>query len=82
MMGYNNGLFGHSPAFMGAGHGLWLLVIGLLLVVPFWRICQRAGFAGWWSLLILFPVLNLVLIYYLAFADWPSQSRQDRFLDQ
>jgi len=47
--------------------------IGLFVVViPFWMICSKAGFPGWISLAVLFPVLNIVLLFFLAFAEWPA----------
>ncbi|MCP3176965.1 hypothetical protein MJO47_07590 [Desulfuromonas sp. KJ2020] len=68
MMGnhmYNNTMWG--------GHWLWMLVIGIVVVIPVWRICQRAGFPGWLGILILIPVANLFLLYFIAFADWPIE---------
>jgi len=58
-------------------HWLWMLVFALVVVVPVWRICVRAGFSGWWSVLVLFPLLNLALLYFLAFADWPALKRKE-----
>lgn len=52
-----------------------LLVLGLSLLVtvlPFWMICAKAGFPGWYSLAMLFPCLNIVLLFFLAFAEWPA----------
>lgn len=52
-----------------------LIIIGAmstLIIVPFWMICSKAGFPGWISLAILFPVLNIVLLFFLAFAEWPA----------
>ena len=56
-------------------HGLgssWLL-IAVIAVIPFWRICTRVGFSPWLSLLVVLPLVNLVFVYYLAFSEWPSQ---------
>lgn len=47
------------------------LLMAALVVVPFWRIFTKAGYAGWFSLLMLVPVVNIVALYFLAFADWP-----------
>ena len=41
-----------------------------LLIVPYWRIFSRAGFAGVLSLLMLVPLVNLIVLYYVAFARW------------
>lgn len=63
---------------MWAGHWLWMVVFAIVIIIPFWRICQRVGYSGWWSLLVLFPLLNLGLLYFLAFADWPASARDRR----
>jgi hypothetical protein len=45
---------------------------GLLVVLPFWMICKKAGFAPALALLMLVPVANIILPFYLAFASWPA----------
>ena len=60
-----------SGSTMWAGHWLWMLVIAIV-VVPVWRICRRTGCPGWLGLLMLVPMVNLVLLYFIAFADWPA----------
>lgn len=55
-----------------------LLIVGViftLVVVPLWMICAKAGFPGWISLMALIPVVNLALLFFLAFADWPVLQR-------
>ena len=48
-----------------------IILIGLVIViVPFWFICKKAGFSPWLSLLNIIPLGNLVLYYLLAFSDW------------
>lgn len=54
-----------------------MLIVGipvalLLVVLPFWKICSKAGFHGALSLLMLVPVANIVLPFFLAFSDWPA----------
>ena len=46
------------------------LVIAWFLILPYWRIFSRAGFSGWLSVLTLVPVVNLIVLYYVAFAKW------------
>ncbi len=58
---------------MWAGHWIWMLAIAILMVIPVWRICRRAGYPGWLGILILIPVANLVLLYFIAFASWPAE---------
>jgi hypothetical protein len=51
--------------------------VGVIAIVwPAWRICSRAGFPGALGLLIMVPLLNLVLLYVLAFAEWPALRNQ------
>jgi hypothetical protein len=47
-----------------------ILVGDVIIVVPFWFICKKAGFSPWLSLINVIPLGNLILIYVLAFADW------------
>ena len=50
--------------------GVIAICIIPLLIVPYWRIFSRAGFAGVLSLLMLVPLVNLIVLYYVAFARW------------
>jgi len=52
---------------------LFIFVIPIVfLLIPFWQIFKRAGFPPALSLLMLVPMVNLAMIYFLAFAKWPS----------
>ncbi len=53
-------------------HGLWLIGI-IIVIIPFWRICDRVGLSPWLSLLLLVPLANIIFVYYVAFGDWPAQ---------
>ncbi len=44
----------------------------VFLLIPYWRIFRKAGFPPALSLLMILPLVNVVMIYYLAFAEWPS----------
>jgi hypothetical protein len=49
----------------------FLMLVGLIIViVPCWFICKKAGFSPWLSLLNLVPFGQVVLLYVLAFAEW------------
>ena len=52
----------------------------LLTVIPFWKICAKAGFPGPLSLLMLVPIANIVLPFYVAFARWPVLNESARSL--
>ena len=48
-------------------------VFAVLVVIPFWKIFQKAGFPPALSLIMLVPVANIVALYFVAFARWPGQ---------
>jgi len=52
---------------------LVVLVYVVVIVVPCWRIVGKAGYAGAWSLLVLVPVVNVILLWVFAFAKWPNE---------
>ena len=49
-----------------------MLILAALIVLPFWRICTKAGYPGIMALLVFIPVVNLIFLYWFAFADWPG----------
>lgn len=53
------------------GH-MGALVGTLLVIIPLWKICARAGFNPALSLIALVPLLGLLIVAgILAFAEWP-----------
>lgn len=57
----------------------WLIVI-LILVIPAWlfsRVISKAGYPGWWAIVGLVPLVNLIFLWVFAFSKWPAfQPRQ------
>ncbi|MFC1629214.1 hypothetical protein ACFL3H_08905 [Gemmatimonadota bacterium] len=58
------GIFAMIMMFVAAG--------ALLTIIPFWKICDRVGLPGPLSLLMLVPLANIILPFYIAFARWPA----------
>ena len=66
---------------MGDDSGLGIGIFGVLglvylaiVAVSIWatvRIIQRAGYSGWWVLMALVPIANIVMFFVFAFAEWP-----------
>jgi hypothetical protein len=55
--------------FIVIGH----VLVALVLIIPTWRICTRAGFSGALSLFHLVPVIgSFIVMAVLAFSDWPA----------
>jgi hypothetical protein len=63
--------YGHGPGPIG------LLIVAIIIGLPFWKICAKAGYPGITSLLIYIPLLNLIFLYWLAFSAWPSLRKAD-----
>jgi hypothetical protein len=53
---------------------LVLLPLGFVVAYPVWVILKRIGLSPWLSLLAIVPGVNIVLLYYVAFALWPAES--------
>jgi len=49
-------------------------VLFLVSVPPFWAIFKKAGFQPVFSLLILVPLVNIAVLYALAFSKWKAVS--------
>ncbi len=62
---------------MMSGTSMWpfgplmMLVFAALIIVPFWFIFRKAGYSQWLGVLMVVPIVNLVMLYFLAFSDWP-----------
>jgi hypothetical protein len=54
------------------GFVLWILIVGLIIVLPFWKIFTKAGFPGPLAILVIIPFVNIFMIFFLAFAEWPA----------
>jgi len=53
-------------------HLLVILVVVLVMVLPYWKIFKKAGFAPALSLLMLVPLVNIIMLFFLAFSEWPA----------
>ena len=51
---------------------IFVFVMLPVVVIPYWKIFSKAGFSGWLSLLILFPLVNLIVLYIVAFSEWKT----------
>jgi hypothetical protein len=50
---------------------LFLLVGAIVIVIPLWRVFSKAGYPGVLALGMILPLVNILLLYFLGFSDWP-----------
>jgi hypothetical protein len=48
----------------------------ILLLPPFWVIFKKAGFQAILSVLMVVPLVNLILLYFVAFSEWKAGPAQ------
>jgi hypothetical protein len=51
---------------------LMMVFFSALIILPFCFIFKKAGYSSWLGLLMVVPIVNLVLLYFLAFSEWPK----------
>jgi uncharacterized membrane protein YhaH (DUF805 family) len=49
--------------------GAMFIIVAICLPV---HILHRAGYSGWWVILQLVPLVNLIMIWVFAFSTWPK----------
>jgi len=49
------------------------LIALAIMTLIFCKIFSKAGYSWALGLLILVPIANIIMAFYLAFADWPVQ---------
>jgi hypothetical protein len=57
---------------------VFFVVWAAVVVVPAARICGRLGYSQWIGLLAAVPLANVVLLWYVAFAQWPITEAPQR----
>ncbi len=51
-----------------AGVAIWLVFI-----IAYVKIITKAGYSGWWILILLVPIANIVMLLVFAYKEWPIQ---------
>ena len=57
---------------------IWMALMAVIMVVPFWKLSSRLGYPGILGILVLVPIANLIFFYFLAFSSWPIEKRVGR----
>ena len=51
----------------------WFVILSLLQLVAFWKILGRMGFPPWLAIMASVPLVNLIVLYYVALTPWPRE---------
>ncbi len=49
-----------------------LMFSALFKLLPYWFIFRKAGFHPALSVLMIVPLASLIMLFFLAFAEWPG----------
>ena len=49
-----------------------IIIVLLIYFVPILMIIRKAGYNGWWILILFVPLVNIIMLWVFAFASWPS----------
>lgn len=65
----DSGAFGENEV------AIIVAVIAVFIGIGIWlygRILNKAGYSRWWVLVLLVPIVNIVMFWVFAFANWPN----------
>jgi uncharacterized membrane protein YhaH (DUF805 family) len=64
---------GSDVTSMGVGSWIVLGILLLFVLYIWYRIFEKAGYSGWFALLMVIPLVNFIVLIYFAFSEWPVQ---------
>ena len=59
---------------LGLPELLVLVVIAVAVIWPASRVCAKAGYSPWLGVATILPGANILLLWFLALAEWPRNS--------
>jgi hypothetical protein len=62
------------------GHWIIFFLTCAVLLVPAGKILSRAGWNGWLCLVLLVPFVNVIALWYFAFARWPALQNKSGYV--
>jgi isoprenylcysteine carboxyl methyltransferase (ICMT) family protein YpbQ len=65
-----------SPDISNSLAAIIVLAIVIFFYLPLWNIIRKAGYNGWWILIVFVPLVNVIMWWLFAFADWPNLARR------
>lgn len=57
-------------------HLLMFALVAAVFLYPIGRILSRMGLSPFWSIFAVIPLVNLFLLWVVAFIDWPRRAHR------
>jgi hypothetical protein len=69
-----------THAILATLSAFWLLFVVLFIfqIYCYWRVAQKSGYPGAYSLLALIPLVNVVILLVWVFSEWPIEAELKR----
>jgi len=48
-----------------------MLVVAVVFLIAWYKIFKKAGYPGWYVILMIIPAINLIIFLIFAFGQWP-----------
>ena len=53
--------------------GILALAIWIIFLIGYVKIISKAGYSGWWVLIMFVPIVNVIMFLVFAYKEWPIQ---------
>lgn len=53
--------------------GIVALAVWVIFLIGYLKIISKAGYSGWWVLIMFVPIVNVIMFLVFAYKEWPIQ---------
>ena len=53
--------------------GIIAIAIWVVFLLAYVKIISKAGYSGWWVLIMFVPIVNIIMLLVFAYKEWPIQ---------
>ena len=53
--------------------GIIAIAIWIVFLLGYVKIISKAGYSGWWVLIMFVPIVNVIMFLVFAYKEWPIQ---------
>ena len=73
-----------AAAFFALLSTFWFVFLALFIfqMYCYWRVAAKSGYPGAYSLLLLIPLVNIVIMLIWVFSEWPIEAELKRWRAQ